>query len=154
MGSCNSVHNCDDRTVAIKTPISDVMTRNVHTLHVGAKLSEVRQALISNDFHHMPIVDGDRLVGMISWRDLVHAYRAAMEADELNPLGVGDALDHSASVEDVMTRKLVTARDDDPLDHAIDLIADGHVHSVLVLDSDERLAGIITDKNIVEFFSS
>jgi CBS domain-containing protein len=53
-----------------------------------------------------------------------------------------------------MTRELVTVRDDDPLDRAIDEIADAHIHSVLVLDGDERLVGILTDKNIVEFLAS
>ena len=53
-----------------------------------------------------------------------------------------------------MTRELVTVRDDDPLTRAIDLIADGHIHSVLVLDADESLVGIVTDKNIVEYLMS
>ena len=117
--------------MTLTAPISTIMTRGVHTLDVSAKLSEVRRALITNDFHHMPIVDGKRLVGMISWRDLVRAYRSAHE--------------------DAMTRELVTVRDDDSIDRAIDLIADAHVHSVLVLDSESRLAGIVTDKDIVDY---
>jgi len=52
-----------------------------------------------------------------------------------------------------MTRELVTVRDDDPIDRAIDLIADAHIHSVLVVDADERLVGIVTDKDIVQYLS-
>jgi CBS domain-containing protein len=137
-----------------KTQVASVMTRKVHTLDVSEKLSAVRRALIANEFHHMPIVDGERLVGMISWRDLVRAYRGAREANTSGPASIDAALDERASVAEVMTRKLVTVRDDDPLDRAIDEIADAHIHSVLVLDSDERLVGILTDKNIVEFLAS
>lgn len=134
-----------------KTPISQVMTRDVYTLDVNSKLSEVRRALIANDFHHMPILDGDELVGILSWRDLVRAYRALLLAGEPTPLGIGEALDQSANVADLMSRNLVRMRDDDPLERAINLIADGEIHSVLVVDTQDQLVGIVTDKNIVEF---
>ena len=134
--------------------ISTIMTRSVHTLDVNSKLSDVRRALITNEFHHMPIVDGDRLVGMISWRDLVRAYRTARNADASDPFGIDEVLDRSSRIEEAMTRDLVSVRDDDSIDRAIDLIADAHVHSVLVFDSEERLVGIVTDKDIVEYLAS
>jgi CBS domain-containing protein len=134
--------------------ISTIMTSNVHTLDVNSKLSELRRALIANGFHHMPIVDGNRLVGMISWRDLVRAYRNARIGDVSDPFGIDDVLDRSSRIEEAMTRELVTVRDDDSIDHAVDLIADAHVHSVLVLDSEERLVGIVTDKDIVAYLAS
>jgi CBS-domain-containing membrane protein len=137
--------------MTLTAPISTIMTRDVHTLELSAKLSEVRRALITNEFHHMPIVDDDRLVGMISWRDLVRAYRKAHSPDVPDPFGIDEALDKSSRIEDAMTRELVTVRDDDSIDRAIDLIADAHVHSVLVLDSDRRLVGIVTDKDIVDY---
>ena len=134
--------------------ISTIMTRSVHTLDVNSKLSDVRRALITHEFHHMPIVDGDRLVGMISWRDLVRAYRTARNADASDPFGIDEVLDRSSRIDEAMTRELVSVRDDDSIDRAIDLIADAHVHSVLVFDSEEQLVGIVTDKDIVEYLAS
>lgn len=139
--------------MTLTAPISTIMTRSVHTLAVDSKLSEVRRALIANEFHHMPIVDGHKLVGMISWRDLVRAYRTSRDADASDPFGIDEVLDRSFRIEDAMTRELVTVRDDDSIDRAIDLIADAHIHSVLVLDSNERLVGIVTDKDIVDYLS-
>jgi CBS domain-containing protein len=139
--------------MTLTAPISTIMTRKVHTLDVNSKLSEVRRALISNEFHHMPIVDGKRLVGIVSWRDLVRAYRHAHNIDAPDPFIIDDALDKSSRIEEAMTRELVTVRDDDSIDRAIDLIADAHIHSVLVLDSNERLVGIVTDKDIVDYLS-
>lgn len=144
----------EEKTMTRKTPVSVVMTRHVHTLDVSSKLSVVRHALISAEFHHMPIVDGGFLVGIVSWRDLVRAYRKAMGPEESDPVTIDEVLDQSESIEQVMTKELVTLREDDPLDRAIDLIADGHIHSVLVLDDEERLVGIVTDKNIVEYLAS
>jgi acetoin utilization protein AcuB len=137
-----------------KTLISTVMTRNVYTLDVGSKLSEVRHALITHEFHHMPIVDDGRVVGMLSWRDLVRAYRDARGDAEASTFGIDELLDQNATVEEVMTKKLVTIRENDILDRAIDLIADAHIHSVLVLDANTNLVGIVTDKTIVEFLMS
>lgn len=137
-----------------KTLVSTVMTHKVHTLDVTQKLSDVRHALIANEFHHMPIMDGGRLVGIVSWRDLVRAYRSDRDEGASEALDIDGALDRNSTVADIMTTDLVTVRDDDPLDRAIDEIADAHIHSVLVLDSDERLVGILTDKNIIEFLAS
>ena len=137
-----------------KTLVSTVMTHKVQTLDVTQKLSSVRHALIANEFHHMPIMDGERLVGIVSWRDLVRAYRSDRDENASDALDIDGSLDRNSTVADIMTTDLVTVRDDDPLDRAIDEIADAHIHSVLVLDSDERLVGILTDKNIIEFLAS
>ncbi len=137
-----------------RTPVSVAMTRHVRTLDLDSKPSEIRRTLIANEFHHMPIVDGNRLVGIVSWRDLVRAYRSAQAADEEDLRTTDQVLDQNVTVAELMTRELITLRADDPLDRAIDLIADASVHSVLILDDDKTLVGIVTDKNIVEYLSS
>ena len=91
----------------------------------------MRQLLKREGCHHVPIVDGDRLTGMVSSRDLVRVLRDAVPVASL---GVDELLDRSATVGQVMSRDLVTMCDDESVDRAIDLIADGHLHSVLVVD--------------------
>ena len=137
------------------TPVSAVMTHGVRTLDVHAKFSEVRRALIANEFHHMPIIDGEALVGILSWRDLVRAYRTARRgAGTGDAFALDDLLDRTTSIDQVMSKDLVTLRADEPLERAIDLIADGHIHSVLVLDEDGKLVGIVTDKDIIAYLAS
>jgi len=136
-----------------QVPISFVMTRDVQVVDVSAKLSVVRHALVAAQVHHMPIIEGDRLVGILSWRDLVRAYRAASGPEDSDPIEIDDLLDRSTSIAELMSTELVTVRDDDPLDAAIDAIADGRIHSVLVIDADGRLVGIVTDKNLVDYLA-
>ena len=119
-------------------PVSQIMTSQVRTLGPDATLDEVRRLLRSERCHHVPIVEGGRLVGIVSSRDLLRQMRASEPAD---PTGI----------EAVMSRDVVTLRRDESVDRAIDLIADGHLHSVLVVDDDGGLAGIVTDTDLLAY---
>lgn len=130
------------------TPIEKVMTPRVLSLGVDAKLSEVRRLFREEGCHHVPILDGGRVAGVISSRDLLALLRGseAAGADEVDAL-----LDGSGTVQGIMTRDLVTMRTDESVDVAIDLIAGGRVHSVLVVDAEGRLAGIVTDSDLLAY---
>ena len=134
-----------------KTPISELMTTHVRTLSVDAKLSEARRALTKERIHHLPIVENGILVGMISSRDLVRILRGAKPGGAES---VDEILDRSSSVAKLMSSELVTARADDSVDRAIDLIADGSIHSVLVLDASRHLVGIVTDTDLLDYLCS
>ena len=131
--------------------ISELMTSPVRTVGLEAKLSEVRRALTHGNFHHVPVVDGDTLVGIVSSRDLLRAYResrsrASGKADDL--------LDRGSAVAEIMSTELVTIRSHESVETAVDLIASGTIHSVLVLDQEERLVGIVTDTDLLDFLCS
>ena len=52
-------------------PISKIMSRNVITAHHGDPLSKVRALVREHGVHHIPIVNGDQLVGIIAWSDIL-----------------------------------------------------------------------------------
>jgi CBS domain-containing membrane protein len=131
-----------------KTPISELMTTQVHTLEVGAKLSEVRRMLTEQRVHHVPIVAEGVPVGMVSSRDLVRILRAAKPAAGAS---IDETLDRSSTVAKVMSSELVTVGADESVERAIESIADGSVHSVLVLDAGRRLVGIVTDTDLLDY---
>ena len=55
--------------------VSNVMTRRVRTATPDTPLEEILALLREERCHHVPIVDDDRPVGMISARDVVHLAR-------------------------------------------------------------------------------
>jgi acetoin utilization protein AcuB len=133
------------------TRISELMTSPVQTVELDAKLSEARRILTHGNFHHVPVVDGDTLVGIVSSRDLLRVYResrskASGKADDL--------LDGGSTVAAIMRTELVTIRSDESVEAAVDLIASGTIHSVLVLDPEERLVGIVTDTDLLDYLCS
>jgi len=68
-------------TDALDKPVSAVMTRNVSTCNEGEAISSIMERMTAGKFRHMPVVDQDRLVGMVSIGDVVKHRLQAMERD-------------------------------------------------------------------------
>lgn len=130
------------------TPIAQVMTSNVRTLDVDVKLSDVRQLLRAERCHHVPIVEDGRLVGIVSSRDLIGLLGGSSAASSAE---IDELLDRRSSVAETMSRELTTMEPSESVDRAIDLIAEGRIHSVLVVDGEGRLAGIVTDSDLLAY---
>jgi CBS domain-containing membrane protein len=130
------------------TPVSDIMTRDVKTVGCDEQLSEVRRVLTAGGFHHLPVVEGDDLVGILSSRDLIRVYQAATAKPEA---GADELLDETATIRDTMQTEILTMRPDDTIERAIDLLGPGDVHSVVVLDRQDRLVGIVTNLDVLNW---
>jgi len=142
------VHPLRENSLMVRdTPISQVMTMSVRTAGLGEKLSDVRHMMVEGTFHHMPIVDGERLVGILSARDLIQISRGRTATDNAS-------LDACSTIAEAMQTDLVTMQSDDSVERAIDLLSDGAVHSVLVLDGNEHLVGIVTNIDLLDYLFS
>jgi CBS domain-containing protein len=62
-------------------PLGAVMTREMITATPGDRLPEVMDVMTQNKIRHLPVLEGDRLVGIVSIGDLVNACRIAAEAE-------------------------------------------------------------------------
>ena len=56
---------------ALQLPVAQVMTRNVSTCDVNDSISSVMDRMTKGRFRHMPVLDNDRLAGMISIGDVL-----------------------------------------------------------------------------------
>ncbi len=66
---------------ADKTTVGEIMTRDPVTVQAAESLSHALEEMRGRKFRHLPVVDGDKLVGMISVRDLFAAMKAELERD-------------------------------------------------------------------------
>lgn len=130
-----------------RTRISEIMTRAVVSVDPTTPMSEVRQILTREAFHHLPVVEGRTPIGMISTNDLLRV----VQKDSLTAEDRNDAIDRATRVADTMQTDLITMREDDTVERAIELLADGERHSVLVVDRDEALVGIVTNIDVLEW---
>lgn len=100
--------------------------------------------MADHGIRHLPVVEGDRLVGVVSDRDLHRkaSLRDACAADELRPL-------LSVPVGEIMTREgLLTVRPDTTMAEAASKLIAARVGSLPVVDGD-RLVGILTTYDLL-----
>jgi CBS domain-containing protein len=117
------------------TVVRELMTRDVVTIEPGVSVVDAARRMIEEEKGPLPVVAGDRLVGVVTDRDLIaHVVAAGRDLE-------------STSVQDVATRKLVTIEPDQDVAEAIRLMARNQVDRVLVVERGS-LVGIISEADI------
>ena len=130
--------------------VSEHMTSPVIT---GAPDDGIRQAYFrirEAGIHHLPVMDGARLVGMLSDRDL----RRPDWVDEARDVSHPYYLDDNLSVADLMTRNQVTTLTYDNLLTAAQLILQQGFGALPVLDKGEHLVGILSKGDLIRALHS
>jgi CBS domain-containing protein len=136
------------RVTAVKNKpkLIDVMSPEPITVDLGQPISDVYALFQAVPFHHVPVVDGQKPVGLISATDILKLVYD-VEGHEEHMLRT--FLDHQFTLEDAMSTDLITAKSDEPLRVAVDHMSTGEVHSVLVIDDNGELAGIVTSTDLI-----
>jgi len=115
----------------IAMQVHHLMSRDVATITPGTTLKDAARRMADLDVGALPVSDKDRLVGMITDRDI--AVR-----------GVAQGRTASAKVRDVMTREIKYCFDDQELDEIAINMADLQLRRLPVVDRDKRLVGILS----------
>jgi len=135
-----------------KEPIKNIMSTDPYTVQKGEPLSHVRQLLVEHSYlHHVPILDGKRLVGILSSTDLA---ALSLEAYGTDPRLSDNLLDTRFKVEGVMHQPIYLSKDETVRD-AARLLNTGRFHSLPVVDNetDRNLVGIVTSTDLVRFLN-
>ena len=106
----------------------------------GDDLPTVAEKLIQTGFRALPVVDGKRLVGIVSRTDLA---KVLAELDEFESVNVGD----------VMTPHPQTVSENESLEHAIRLMQSLGERSLPVVDPHGRLVGVVGMKDLLDIFA-
>jgi len=113
----------------------EIMTRNVKTANREMSLQEVARLMREGDMGAMPVVENEKLVGIVTDRDIV--VRAIAEGQ-----------DSTAKIGDVMTTEIFSVKPDDFVFEAIRLMGDKQVRRIPVITESGELAGIIAMADI------
>ena len=118
--------------------VSEAMTREVRVASPGQSIREVAKIMAEIDAGAMPVGDNDRLVGMITDRDI--AIRAVA-------LGKGP----DTPVRDVMsTEQVLYCYEDEELDHVAKNMSEQQVRRLPVVNREKRLVGIVSLGNLAQ----
>src|SRR3712207_62779 len=121
--------------------VRDAMTREVVTVRPQTSVAEAWGLCRERDIRHLPVVEGGRLVGIVSDRDLRDVSPPRGIPDEENTLGW-------VRVRDIMSAELVTSHPLDTIEHAAREIYDRKIHCLPVV-VDGELVGIITSSDMM-----
>ena len=111
--------------------ISDVMTRDVATVTTEQTAQEAANFMLKGDTGSIPVMDGDKLVGMITDRDI--AVR-----------GIAKGHGPDTPVRELMSSGLICARIDDDIAAVASKMGEAQVRRLPVIDESEKLVGIVS----------
>jgi CBS domain-containing protein len=112
--------------------LKEIMTPTVERLPKEASVQEVAQKMKTLDVGTIPVYDGDRLVGMVTDRDLV-----------LRVMAEGrDAAQTPAHT--VMTPEVIYCYEDQSVEEAAEVMERQQIRRLIVLNRDKRLVGIVS----------
>ncbi len=127
-------------------PISHLMTRDPFCVQRGQPISEVRRLLAEHTIHHVPVVDGKRLVGMVSSLDLVKLAWGSTDSRWFDAI-----VDHTKALADVMSADPVCLRATQTVREAAEVLAEGKFHGLPVVDVEGNLVGIVTSTDLIRY---
>lgn len=116
--------------------IRDLMTENPRTVSSRDHVVDAARLMRDEDAGAIPIVDDDRLVGMLTDRDIT----VRLVADGRDP--------SSTAVGDIASQNVVTIDPQQELDEALRLMAKHQVRRLPVVEEDGRLVGIVAQADV------
>jgi CBS domain-containing protein len=114
------------------TTVQDVMVSRVVTIEPSASLADAARAMREANFGMLPVVDAGRVTGIITDRDIVVR-------------GIARAVDVSSTpVGDYLSSEVICARPDWTTKQAMKAMGDAQIGRLPVVDSEDRLVGVVT----------
>jgi CBS domain-containing protein len=111
--------------------IKDVMSKDIQIAAPIDSLQAIADRMAKGDFGFMPVVEGERLVGTVTDRDI--AVR-----------GVAEGRLPTAPAAEVMSRGATTVLDTDDLRVALERMSEGRIRRLPVVDKHDRLVGVVS----------
>ncbi len=107
-----------------------IIIRNVHTVDPSTPIEVVRNIMETKKINGLPVVSGEKIVGIVTKRDLEFATRA------MN------------TVSDVMVKDVIYASDNITLEEAREILYKNRIEKLPLVDDKKKVVGLITSKDI------
>jgi CBS domain-containing protein len=132
--------------IATRRPVSELMQRDVVTLRLDDRLALADDTMRLGRVRHMPVLDGDRLVGIVSNRDLLAA--SLTTALRFEPEH-RRAFMRAVEVREVMSKDVVSIGPDTPVAEAARLMLERKIGCLPVVKGEAQLVGLVTETDLL-----
>jgi CBS domain-containing protein len=131
-------------------PITSIMTTDLTTVHDGDPVSKIRKIFAEQNIHHIPVVSGEQLIGMISWNDFMRV--SFGEFDNQDAKQLDSILDQTYKIHDIMKVDLVTIPKSATIREAARILGLQDFHSLPVVDGG-KLVGLVTSTDLMRYLA-
>lgn len=131
------------------TTVGAVMSQNLFTVRMDDTIGTIREILKVAQFHHLLVVDGKKLVGVISDRDILRVISPFIGTlSEMNR----DLDILERKVHQIMTRRLITVNKTTGIDAAMKLLIEKSISCLPVVSPTGELQGIVTWRDMLKAY--
>lgn len=131
-----------------RIPISTIMTKNIITLNSTDKLDTAERLFKEQNIRHIPIVEGDKIIGMLSLTDLLRiSFADGVYEDESD---VETIVYNMFTIPQVMAKNLKSVSADTTIKEVAEILAKKEFHALPVIENDS-LVGIVTTTDLIKY---
>ena len=134
--------------VQIGVPVSSIMVKDLITVSVRDGLDKAEHLLKKYKIRHVPVVEGKKIVGMLSLNDILRISFAdgAFREEE----DISSSIYEMFTIRNLMRSKLETVRSDNTIKEVAEKFVESEYHSLPVVD-DGILVGILTTTDLIQY---
>ena len=132
-----------------QTRVRDLMQEKIVTIDASDRLSTVEDIMTLGRVRHMPVVQGGKLVGVVSERDLLRASLSNLTGFDSSERR---AFLNGVEIARVMSAPPVVIEADAPIEHAALVMAERRIGCLPVMDG-QMLVGLLTETDLLRYFA-
>ena len=129
-------------------PISEIMTKHIIALNRTDDLETAEVLFKKHKIRHIPVVNEDAIIGMLSYTDLLRiSFADAFNEDEDE---VDTVVYNMFSIDQVMAKNLVSVTSNTTIKEVAEILAKKEFHALPVVD-EGKLVGIVTTTDLINY---
>ncbi|MDM1396590.1 CBS domain-containing protein [Myroides odoratimimus] len=133
-----------------KVPVEEIMTKELITLTLSDSLYDAERLFKKHKIRHIPIVNGDVLVGVLSYSDLIKISYVDVVEDESED--IPSVVYDMYSIEQLMAKVVVSALPTATVKEVTEILSKQSYHSIPIVDHVGHLKGIVTTTDLLKYF--
>ena len=131
-------------------PVSSIMSKEIISVEPEDTIKTVEKLFKENRIHHLPVVEGEKLVGIVSKSDYLFFKRG------FNDLTTDNRIDEfrmkTRKVRDIMTKGIARLEPTERINVAVEVFKENLFHAIPIVD-DGKLVGMLTTFDIIRKLS-
>ena len=131
--------------------VKHIMTTDLITADPDETIDAVRHKLIANHIQHIPVVEGKKILGIISKGDIHRMEHHFTLFQSEKALESNRQIFSTILAAEIMTKSLVKLKDTDAATIAVDLFRENMFHALPVVNDKDQLVGMITPIDLLRY---